>query len=129
MRERADRECVEDSADADGAPEEPTGREHRQLEPGAHDADRMASRREPGHQAVPRAWPEPSADVRARRDAVEEDAAHEDRPRPDRERRVPREPLVEDVPRIEPQAGEHEQRGAEAVEDEATVELCDAYAQ
>jgi hypothetical protein len=36
--------------------------------------------------------------------------ADDDRPRPDAETQPAREPLVEDVPRVEAQAGEQEQR-------------------
>ena len=53
----------------------------------------------------------------------QDDDAHEDRPRPDRERRVAREPLVKYVPRVEAETGEHEQRRADAIEDEAAGQL------
>jgi hypothetical protein len=134
----------------------------------------VAAGGEAGHQAV--AWPGPEAraDVEAGRDAVEDDAAEEQRhalggavrlvedlhhhlehdaedddvahraepgllaqrdpeqeqQRPDEadpdagaDRGVVREALVEDVPRHVPQAAEEDERGAEAVEDQARVEL------
>jgi hypothetical protein len=51
-----------------------------------------------------------------------------DRPRPDRKPERARETLMEDVPGIEPEVGEHEQRRADAVENEPGIQLNEAEA-
>ena len=58
----------------------------------------------------------------------EHDAADDDRPGADRETERPGQPLVEDVPGIEPEPREDEQRGADAVEDETAVQLSETQA-
>ena len=80
LGERADRQRVGDGADADRAAEQPADREHRHLDAGADQPDRPAGARgQPGHQPVARAGPEPGADVGRGRDAVEHDAADQQR--------------------------------------------------
>src|SRR6266566_8686127 len=59
VRERPDRQRVDDGADADGSAEHPAAGEGTKLERGAHDADRMATRRQPCHQPVTRPGTEP----------------------------------------------------------------------
>src|SRR5437899_2433151 len=76
MGQRTDPEGVGDGADADDSPEEPPGQKHTQLEAGAHDADRVAARRDAGHEPVTWAGAEIGSDVGAGRHAVQEDAHH-----------------------------------------------------
>ena len=60
----------------------------------------------------------------AKRDPEGEDAgADDDRPRSDAEPELPRQPLMEDVPRIDAEAAEEEKAVAEAVQGEPEVEL------
>ena len=75
MGERADRERVRDGADADRAAEQPPGGEHGELDAGTDEADRVAARGEPGHQAVAGPGAETRTDVGAGREAAEDDAA------------------------------------------------------
>ena len=57
MHQRADAEHEGDGADADVAAEGEADHEHQRLERGAHDADRVAARRQADHDAI--AWPVP----------------------------------------------------------------------
>ena len=60
----------------------------------------------------------------AQRDPEEKHrGADDDRPRPDREAERPRQALVEDVPRVEAEACEDEQRRADPVQEQAGVQL------
>ena len=55
VRERSDRERVDDGSDPDVPAQRPADREHRQLDAGAHDADLVPSRSPAHHQPVARA--------------------------------------------------------------------------
>lgn len=82
MDERADGDGEQQRADADGPAQQPTDREHDQLDPGADHADRMAARGHTGHQTVARPRSEAGPDVEAGGNAVEDDAGREQaRPR------------------------------------------------
>src|SRR5271163_1588150 len=76
VRERPDRQQVDDGPRADRAADEPPDDEHGGLDAGAYEAERAAAAaRDPGHQAVARPGAEPRADVHPGRDAVEQHAA------------------------------------------------------
>jgi hypothetical protein len=84
VHERADGHGEQQGADADGPAEQPADGQHRQLDRGAHDADRVTARGQAGHQPVPRARPEAGTDVQAGGDAVDHDARRQQgRPLPD----------------------------------------------
>ena len=66
--------------------------------------------------------PTPSRCGRARH-PISDEHADDDRPRADREAERPREPLVEHIPRVETEPGEHEHRGRDAVQNEPDEQL------
>src|SRR5439155_6149159 len=78
VRERPDRQRVDEGADADSSAEHPAAGEGTKLERGAYDADRMATRRQPRHQPVTRPGTEPRPDVRACCDAVQPDPGEQE---------------------------------------------------
>jgi hypothetical protein len=71
--ERADADRIQHGAHADGAAEQPPEGQHRDLDRGARQPDRVAPPCQPGHQPVARARPEPGADVQPGGDAVDHD--------------------------------------------------------
>ena len=80
LRERADGRGEQHRADADGPAEQPTGGEHRDLDAGAGPAQRPAGAGgQAGHQPVAGTGAEAGADVEPGGDAVEEDAAEQER--------------------------------------------------
>jgi hypothetical protein len=80
LRERPDGGGEDHGSDADRPTEQPSGAEHRDLDPGAGQPQRPAGPGgQPGHQAVAGTGAEAGPDVEAGRDAVERDPAEQQR--------------------------------------------------
>lgn len=80
LGERADRDGEQHGPDADGAAEQPADGEHRDLDAGTRQAQRLPGPRgQAGHQAVARARTEAGTDVEPGGDTVQRDAAEEQR--------------------------------------------------
>ncbi len=80
MGQGPDADPVQHRSNSDGATQEPAGRQHRKLDGGADGSDRVAARRKPGHQTVPRAGTEAGSYVQARGHTVEHDPENEEGP-------------------------------------------------
>ena len=79
MRQRPDRQGVDERPDPHRPAQRRARREDGELDRRAHRAQRPPARGEPGHEPVARARPETRADVQAGRDPVQHDAADQQR--------------------------------------------------
>ena len=79
MDERADGQRVRDGADAHRAAEQHAGDQHRDLDRGAHDPDRVASPGEAGHEPVTRSGTQAGPYVAGGGDRVNPDGRGERR--------------------------------------------------